>query len=51
MSNNERHLVRIRGYATTGATAGNLQFQWAQNAGSFNPTSVEVNSFLKVGQF
>jgi len=34
------------GYATTGATAGNLQFQWAQSTSSGSATVIKRGSYL-----
>lgn len=44
-------LIRIRGVVTTGANAGNLQFQWAQNSSNGTSTQVLANSYLKAGKF
>lgn len=38
----------IIGLATTGATAGNLQFQWAQNTATAVDTTVQVDSSLLI---
>ena len=45
-------LVRFRGVIQNGSTAGNLQFQFAQNvADATTPTVVKALSFLKSGKF
>jgi len=36
------------GFMLTGATAGNLQLQWAQNTSSTDPTEVRIGSSLLV---
>ena len=45
-------VMRLRGAVETAVTAGDLQFQFANNgAGSGRTTSVKTNSFLKIGKF
>ncbi|MEK7090533.1 MAG: hypothetical protein AAB930_03015, partial [Patescibacteria group bacterium] len=44
--NNERQVV-LSGVAVTGGTAGNLQFQWAQNTATAVDTKVLTNSYLE----
>ena len=45
-------VIRLRGTVETAGTAGDLQFQFAnKGAGSGRATSVETNSFLKIGKF
>lgn len=39
-------VIPIEGRVTTGANAGNLQLQWAQNASDTTPTIVKQNSVL-----
>ena len=41
-------MIFIRGVVMNGATAGDLQFQWAQNASSATATTVYAGSYLKV---
>lgn len=48
------YVYRIRGYVTTGATAGNLTLQFANaggTAGSTDTTTVNAGSFIKLGKF
>lgn len=41
-------MIFIRGVVMNGSTAGDLQFQWAQNASSGTATTVYAGSYLKV---
>jgi hypothetical protein len=51
MASNNVFLVRVRGVVTNGNTAGNLQFQWAQNSSHSTATTVQAGSFIKAGKF
>jgi hypothetical protein len=39
--------ITIFGYISVGATAGHLDFQWAQSTSNANPTTVYKGSFLE----
>jgi len=41
-------MIFIRGVVMNSSTAGNLQFQWAQNASSATATTVYAGSYMKV---
>lgn len=51
MAASATYVIRIRGFITNSTTAGNLQFEWAQNNSSATATDVLINSFLKAGKF
>jgi len=46
MGGGTNYLARIRGVVVNGATAGNLQFQWAQNTAEVSDTTVLANSCI-----
>ncbi|MFM7262100.1 MAG: hypothetical protein ACKO3W_16060, partial [bacterium] len=44
-------LFKFNGIVTNGSTAGNLQFQWAQNTSNSNAVTVQQRSFLIGSKF
>lgn len=43
-------IIQAFGTVTTSGTAGNLKFQWAQNASNANATTVRQGSFMSVAE-
>lgn len=45
---NQSTIIQVIGSVTTGGTAGNLTFQWAQNTSNASATKVQAGSFITV---
>lgn len=48
LSAGARTSIRLKGYVTTSATSGNIQFRWAQDTADVSNTTVHAGSWMKL---